>query len=102
VARLRIPDEESVWLGKYNATHFEVTAAEANGIARDRKDPAGLEVILPRAVQASEILNIIALPKAVVWRYAPNAKGKKPCGCSYCQRAEPGGRKVQDRYEQGD
>lgn len=101
VARVRIPDEERVRIGKYNAEHVDVSAAEAIAIARAHDDPGGLEVILPRSVLASEILKTYRLPKAVGWRYHPGAKGTKPCGCSYCQQGEPGARKLRDRYERG-
>lgn len=77
VARVRIPDDETVWVGIYNKEHLERTAAEAIGMAREHREPDGLEVILPRAVQASEILKFIDLPKAVGWRYQPGSNGKK-------------------------
>jgi hypothetical protein len=102
VARVRLPDEESVLIGRYNEDHIEATAAEAIAIAREHVDPGGLEVILPRSVRAGEILKTYGLPKAVGWRYHPNAKGTNPCGCSYCQRGEPGGRKLRERYDRGD
>jgi hypothetical protein len=100
-ARVRIPDEEEVLIGKYNEQHIEVTAAKAIAMTREHKGPAGLEVILPRSISPAEILKTYRLPKAVGWRYHPGAKGTRPCGCSYCQRGEPGGRKLRDRYEQG-
>lgn len=97
--RIRIPDSEDVYIGKYSEEHLKVTAAHAVAISRRHDDPMGLEVILPRPVSASEILRIYVLPKAVGWRFYPGAKRKKPCGCPYCQRGEPSSRKLSEAYE---
>jgi hypothetical protein len=101
-ARVRLPDETMVWIGRYNDEHLHVTAAEAIGIAREHEDPQGLEVILPRSVRPSELLKVYRPPKVVGWRWYPGAHGKRPCGCPYCQRGEPGARKLRDRYERGE
>jgi hypothetical protein len=87
--RIRLPDRERVWIGKFNAEHIDVSASEALGIARDHQDPLGLQVIIPRAVRASEVQAFYTPPKVVGWRYYPTAKGRKPCPCPYCQRGEP-------------
>ncbi|MEM7261243.1 MAG: hypothetical protein AAF488_04575 [Planctomycetota bacterium] len=92
--RVRIPDDERVHIGKYNERHIEVTGAEAIAVAREHDDPWGLEVVLPRAVHRSEIMKFYRPPKVVGWRYSPESKGKKPCPCPYCQRGEPGGRRL--------
>ena len=97
--RFRIPDTERVWIGKFNGEHMDVTAAEAVGIARQHTDPLGLEVIIPRPIRAKEIESIYAPPKVTGWRYYPSAKGRKPCGCSYCQRGEPFSRKIRVAYD---
>lgn len=95
-ARIRIGDDESVYIGKYNEAHLCVRAAEAVGIARDHSDPLGLEVIIPRSIKPKEILAFYKPPKVVGWRYYPGARGVKPCGCRYCQRGEPYGRRLRD------
>ena len=100
--RFRIPDNERVWLGKYNAEHIDVAASEAVGIARQHTDPLGLEVIIPRPVRAKEIESIYSPPKVSGWRYYPGAKGRKPCGCPYCQRGEPYSKNLRRRYDAGD
>jgi hypothetical protein len=100
--RFRIPDSERVWIGKYNDEHIEVAASEAVGIARQHLEPTGLEVIIPRPIRAKEIESIYAPQKAVGWRYYPAAKGRKPCGCPYCQRGEPFSRKIRREYDAGD
>lgn len=97
--RVRIPDEELVYVGKYNEEHIEVTAAQSIGLAREHTAPWGLEVILPRRIEPAEIVNVYRPPKVVGWRRHPNAKGTKPCGCPYCQRGEPASKKLRIAYE---
>jgi len=99
-ARIRLNDAERVFLGKYNEDHVEMTAARAIGIVRQHHDPMGLEVVLPRSVRAREIESTYRPPKVVGWRYHPAARGRSPCGCPYCQRGEPFGRRVREAYEQ--
>lgn len=99
-ARVRIPDRETVFVGKYNAEHMEVSAAEAIAIAEEHQDPLGLEVIVPRSIEPGEIIKIYRPPKVVGWRRYPNAHGDEPCGCPYCQRGEPGARKLREKDEQ--
>jgi hypothetical protein len=100
--RFRIPDAERVWIGKYNDEHINVSASEAVGIARAHVEPLGLEVIIPRPIRKREVESIYAPPKANGWRYYPAAKGKKPCGCPYCQRGEPFSKDIRQRYGAGD
>ena len=99
-ARVRIPDDEPVYIGKYNEEHLMVSAVKAIAIARDHEDPGGLELIVPRPIRANEIIKVYRPSKNVGWRYYPKAKGKKPCGCPYCQRGEPGAKKLRAKYEQ--
>jgi len=99
VARIKIPDDELVYLGKYNEEHVEVTASKAIGIARKHDDPHGLEVIIPRRIEPNEIQKVYKPTKIVGWRYHPKAKGTKPCGCSYCQRGEPKSKRIREEYE---
>jgi hypothetical protein len=42
--------------------------------------------MLPRRVAPGEIVRVRALPKAIGWRYFPDAKGKAPwlCDCDFC------------------
>jgi len=98
-ARIRIPDTELVFIGKYNEAHLELAASEAIGIARVHQDPLGLEVIIPRKIRRKEILQIYKPPKLVGWRFYPQAKGSKPCGCRYCQRGEPFSKKIQEDFK---
>jgi hypothetical protein len=73
----RVPDDEAVYIGVYNARHERMSAAEA--LACLLKTPqAGLQVIVPRAVSTREIFRIKALPQIVGWRVWPQAKGQVP------------------------
>ena len=99
-ARIRLNDGERVLLGKYNEDHIEVTAARAIGIVRQHHDPMGLQVVLPRSVSRKEIESFYRPAKVVGWRYYPAARGRSPCGCPYCQRGEPFGRRIREAYEQ--
>jgi hypothetical protein len=98
-ARIRVDDAEPVLVGKYNEEHVQVHAAEAIGIARKHQDPMGLEVILPRSVKPKEIESVYRPPKVVGWRYYPAARGRRPCGCPYCQKGEPFGKRLREAYE---
>jgi hypothetical protein len=98
-ARIRIHDEELVYIGKYNEKHQRVKASEAIKIMLEHTAPEGLEVILPRKVMPKEITRVYKPNRNVGWRYYPGSNGKKPCGCSYCQRGLPYSRKLQDLYE---
>jgi hypothetical protein len=97
--RFCIPDSERVLIGKFNAEHIEVSASEAVGIARVHEDPLGLEVLIPRSIRAGEVRSFYVPPKVVGWRYYPAAKGRKPCGCPYCQRGEPYGKGIRQAYD---
>jgi len=101
-ARLRIDDDEMVYIGKFNQDHLRCKAAEAIGIARSHTDSMGLEVVIPRAIRPKEIASIYRPPKVVGWRYYPAARGRRPCGCPYCQRGEPFSRPLRERYDAAD
>ncbi|MFN8443115.1 MAG: hypothetical protein U0175_20240 [Caldilineaceae bacterium] len=97
---LRIPDETLVLVGRFSETHLSMTAAEAIATVMQCEYVAGFEVIIPRKIARAEIHHVRAVPQVIGWRYYPEAHGKKPCGCPYCQRGEYGGRKLRERYEQ--
>ena len=97
--KFRIPDAEPVTIGKFNETHIEVTAAEAIGIARLHDDPLGLEVKIPRGINPKEIMSFYTPEKVSGWRYYPKAKGRKPCGCRYCQRGEPFSQRIREGFD---
>ena len=123
----RVPDDERVEVGHYNSLHVEMRAAEAVALlleaekrapaeARERdkaskavqrrrvlpSSPEGYEVIVPRAIERSEIIRIKALPQVVGWRHRPGAHGSPPCTCLCCARGEYGIRKLVRRVEEAE
>lgn len=104
----RLPDDEPVTVGHYNSPHVGMTAADAVKLimAAERRDPKaarerdlardvrrsgelpsspeGYEVIVPRAIEPSEVIRVKALPQVVGWRYQPGAHGTPPCTCVCC------------------
>ncbi|WOO40910.1 hypothetical protein [Rubellicoccus peritrichatus] len=100
--RVRLHDDEKVFVGKYNEEHIEVSASEAIKIALNHKAPGGLEVILPRSVKPKELMQFYKPNENVGWRYRPDSNSRKPCWCFYCQRGEPYSSKRRKEYEADD
>ena len=96
---LRIPDGQPVLIGHYSQHHRHVTAAEAVGEVFDAEQTEGFEVVIPRKVAPHEIFRINALPQVVGWRYYPQAKGRKPCGCPFCTKGDIKSKKIRKAYE---
>ncbi len=65
-----------------------MTASEAVAAFLKHTDPMGLEVIVPRRIMPKEIARIYLAPRIAGWRYYPDAKGKTPCYCRFCNRGE--------------
>ncbi len=87
--QFKIPNNESVWVGRYNGEKLEMTASEAAAAFVKHTDPMGLEVIVPRKILPKEITGSYIAPRIAGWRYYPDAKGKKPfCHCKFCNRGE--------------
>ncbi len=82
----RVHDDEMVFVRHYREQRRAMTAAEAVGYIRGRPDPRGYEIMLSRRVNPGEIVRVRVLPKAIGWRYYPEAKGKSPwmCDCELC------------------
>jgi len=96
----RVPDREIVFARHYREQQQSMTAAEAVGYIRNRSDPRGYEIMLPRRVLPREIVRVRALPRAFGWRYFPEAKGKAPwmCDCVMCtSRGEVNSRSQRER-----
>lgn len=98
--QFRVPGEEPVHIGRYNEEHLQTTAAQAAAIARLHQAPFGLEVILSGPVSPRAIVRFYVPPKIVGWRYAPQARGREPCPCPYCQRGLPFSQRIRRRYGQ--
>lgn len=87
--QFKIPNDESVLVGKYNGEKFKMRASEAVAAVLNHTDPMGLEVIIPRSIMPREIMRTYLAPQITGWRYYPDAKGKPPfCHCKFCNRGE--------------
>jgi len=84
----KIPDDELVLAGKYNVEKVKMTAPEAAAAFLAHTGPQGLEVIVPRKIIPKEISRTYLAPRLTGWRYYPEAKGRKPCHCKFCNRGE--------------
>jgi hypothetical protein len=94
----RVEDGEQVYMGHYMRAAVPMSVNSAH--AEILNNPGhGLQVLLTRRIATKEILRIKQLPQLVGWRYYPEAKTRKPCGCPICQRGEFGARKLRDAYE---
>lgn len=98
----QIPADEVVLVGHYGQPHQEVPVGDAIKAMMSAGDELGYEFIVQRAIAADKILRIRRPPQVLGWRYSPGAKGRAPCGCSYCARGEANSRKRQDAYEPKD
>jgi hypothetical protein len=97
---LRIPDDEEVTVGRYNAEPQRVTAARAAAVVRELPDPRGYEVFVPRAVTPAEVRHVRTIPQGIGWRYLPGAHGTRPCACPRCLApGTPGAGKVRRRFD---
>jgi hypothetical protein len=98
--QFRLADDTVVKVGRYNEPHLEVTAAEAVRIFMNHTDGLGLEVLIPYTISPKEITRIYTPDQVVGWRYYPesHSEGRKPCGCSYCQRGQIKNRKLREAY----
>src|SRR5687767_6099473 len=96
----RIPDEQVVAVGHYSREHLATTATEAVSIVMRADNAEGYEILVPRAIIASEIHAIRHVPQVVGWRYFPGSHGQRPCGCPVCQpRGGVKTRKLREQYE---
>ncbi len=82
----RVDDGEPVYVRHFSNEALLSTAAEAVGLVRAAPDPRGYEIMLPRRIEASEIVRWRVLPKAIGWRYWPAAKNlpMRLCDCPCC------------------
>jgi hypothetical protein len=82
----RVPDGETVYARHYREQRRAMSAAEAVAYIRGRPDPRGYEIMLTRRVDPGDIVRVRVLPKAIGWRYYPEAKGRPPwmCDCELC------------------
>ncbi len=95
-----LPDDTVVQVGRYSEDHLEVTAAGAVRIFMDHADGMGLEVLIPASISPKAITRVYTPEQISGWRYYPesHSDGRKPCGCSYCQRGQIKNRKLREEY----
>jgi hypothetical protein len=98
--QFRIPDDESVKVGRFGKEPVDTTAVGAIRIFREHESALGLQVLIPRKILPKEIMRTYEPPQLVGWRFYPEAKGKKPCGCPACQRGEIKSKRLREKYEQ--
>ncbi len=90
-----------VSVGRYNEEHIETTAGEAVRMFLEHATGLGLEVIFSCSISAKNITRIYTPDQVTGWRYYPesHSDGRKPCGCSYCQRGQIKNRKLREAYD---
>lgn len=93
----RVRASEPVYVGHYGRPHVVTTVGRTVRLLMNEADPRGWEFILPRAVEADEIVKVRPVSRVVGWRYQPGANGTKPCACDYCVRGLYGSRRMRDR-----
>ncbi|WP_343685062.1 hypothetical protein [Asticcacaulis sp.] len=73
----RVPDTQSVHVGRFDKQPEEMSAVEAVTMAHV-KVSMGWEILIPRSIKPSEIIRIKMLPQIVGWRIYPESKGTRP------------------------
>jgi hypothetical protein len=98
--QFHVPDDVLVAVGRYNDTHLETTASDAVRIFMDHSTGMGLEVIFTGSIPEDWITRVYTPEQVIGWRYYPesHSDGRKPCGCSYCQRGQIKNRKLREAY----
>ena len=97
--QFRIPDEEEVLVGRYNEEPLTVTAAQAVKVFMDHSTGLGLQILVRRRIEPKEITRSYVPTQIIGWRYYPDAHGRTPCGCDYCQKGLIKSRKIREKYE---
>lgn len=96
----RLPSDEIVWAGKYNAPHQRMPLGQAIRELGALPDPLGYEMFIERKIEPSEIAKVRHLPQKIGWRYQPHAHGNQPCGCPACQpRGAIKSKNIRDKYD---
>jgi hypothetical protein len=93
----RVPDDEVVVCCRFNEQNRRMAASEAVALVRAHQGMEGFEVIVERKILAREIRRIAPLRGVIGWRHYPQAHGRAPCACEFCQRGEPNSRRIMAR-----
>lgn len=82
VVHCRLPDEEPVWVGRYNGPHVLLPLGEA--IKQIAASPLGQELIVPRSIARREIAGIRDVTQLVGWIETPEGAARSDCLCIAC------------------
>lgn len=104
IAAVQFREESSteVEIGRYYQDHLTVELAEAIRIFDEHESGMGLQIIIPRVIEPLQIKRIYVPRQVVGWRYYPEAHGRAPCPCEYCQRGRIKGKRLRRRFGIGD
>ncbi len=98
----RLPSGEPAWVGHYGRPRVLLPLGRAVGLLRRLPDPRGYEIVIPRRIEAREILRARRVPQVSGWRYEPDAHGKRPCPCPVClPRGSVKSARLRERLERG-
>ena len=78
----RWPDQEQVYVGRYNQPHIQMSAAAAARWVTS--NPLGAQVVVPVGIAAKHILGIRDVPQLIGWTQNPNAEKRTGCVCPAC------------------
>jgi hypothetical protein len=79
----RIADDERVYVRHYSEVPVAMTAAEAVGLILRHPNPLGYEIMVPRRIEAKEIVRVTTPPQRIGWR--TNTKRQTfACSCPVC------------------
>jgi hypothetical protein len=79
----RIADEEPVYVRHFSEAPTRMTAAQAVGAILRHASPLGYEIMVPRRIEAREIVRIGMPPQTIGWR-TNTARQRFVCDCRVC------------------
>ena len=80
----KIPDDETVFCGKYNEKIIRTTAVEAHNTFINLEDKMGFQVIIIGKIFPNEITKIKNISQIIGWRHFPKSHEIKRCLCPAC------------------
>lgn len=78
----RVPDDETVHVGRFGQPHRVVNASAAAPWVE--ANPRGAEVIVARRIEAREVVAVRAIDQRVGWAESPETDGRVACVCPAC------------------
>ena len=80
----KIPDNEKVLCGKYNAKQIEMPAVMAHKTFLSLEDRMGFQVCINRKILKSEIVKVKYVSQKIGWRHFPKSHERRRCLCPAC------------------